>query len=211
LHDVEDGQLDPLAPRSVEEVWYGRGAPPITSSQSDADLKSPRATGKQTNHISRVLSASQDDVNNMVSPASPSVRRHLPGVKTASHAAASQMLKVDAGALIKWGKGKNEEYRRGLLMYRVIILKRLISEYLGIVPSGFDHVRMDVGITQSDISVESKEALKLIGLLGVGTEEYDCLMRDLQDLMLPDFEINLRRKIDTATRMQQTYRCFSTM
>ena len=121
-------------------------------------------------------------------------------------------LKVDANVLIKWGKGKDEEYRRGLLLYRVITLKRLIVEFVGADrKSSVIHRRMDVGTYDRDGPLGPKDAVKIMDSLGVVEEEYNCLMRDLQDLMLPDFEINLKRKLETVTRMQQTYKCFSTL
>lgn len=119
-------------------------------------------------------------------------------------------LRVDANVLIKWGKGKDEEYRRGLLIYRVISLKRLILEFIGAGQNTVIHSRMDVGYDDRDGPLGPKDAIRIMDLLGVVEEEYNCLMRDMHDLMLPDFEINLRRKIETASRMQQTYKCFST-
>jgi hypothetical protein len=192
-----------MAPRSVEDGWYGRGAPPIIAQHgSMGDIS---VTQEQ---VHKSLSISQEDI----SKNSPHGTHRHAHKGAAPLLVADPKLKVDASVLIKWGKGKDAEYRRGLLVYRVISLKRLIAEYLGGQKDslGLDHARMDVGMGDLDTENRPKNSLRAMGLLGVAAEEYNCLMRDLQDLMLPDFEINLRRKIETATRMQQTYRCFST-
>ena len=279
MHDVEDGEIDPLAPSNVEEGWYGRGAPPIMVSQSEQDLTSPlsanigltlsgpASTAAATSGITRQrslsgsrappitipenasknqsslppphdkfspsmtrsVSISQEDIMKHV-PSSPRLARFAiqsspekpfgyddPAKKSAKkekthrRPSTGSNLKVDANVLIKWGKGKDEEYRRGLLIYRVISLKRLIIEFIGGGQNIVVHRRMDVGTYDRDGPLGPKDAIRIMDLLGVVEEEYNCLMRDLQDLMLPDFEINLRRKIETASRMQQTYKCFSTM
>jgi hypothetical protein len=122
-------------------------------------------------------------------------------------------LKVDAERLIKWGKGKDAEYRHGLLVYRVLTLKRLIAEYLGVVSTALERPRMDVGTSRNEMdddALQAKAITRMMGLFGVDAEEYYCLCRDMQDLMLPDFEIKLRRKMETCMRMQRTYKCFST-
>lgn len=122
-------------------------------------------------------------------------------------------LKVDAERLIKWGKGKDAEYRHGLLVYRVLTLKRLITEYLGVVSTALERPRMDVGTSRNEMDdddLQAKAITRMMGLFGVDAEEYYCLCRDIQDLMLPDFEIKLRRKMETCMRMQRTYKCFST-
>lgn len=283
LHDVEDGEIDPLAPSNVEEGWYGRGAPPIIVNQSEQDLSNPNlpanigltlsgpvstttaktgvtrqrsASGAKAAPISitnnaieifnqksappnqekfspsmkRSVSISHEDILRHV-PSSPRLARFaiqsMPEnpfgaddeatkasakkEKSQHHRRVSGSLKVDANVLIKWGKGKDEEYRRGLLIYRVITLKRLILKFIGADQKIVVHGRMDVGTYDKDGPLGPKDAIRIMDLLGVIEEEYNCLMRDLQDLMLPDFEINLRRKIETATRMQSTYKCFSTM
>jgi hypothetical protein len=299
LHDVEDGEIDPLAPSNVEEGWYGRGAPPIAPSQSEAELGAGSPLGYSlsgvfnpgTRHrsnsggcksappisvpgpppglspasasasasgpgggvdissvdigpelslqppplpldisasasprMTRSVSISQEDIMRHI-PSSPRLARFAiksspenkgeefrKTFKKKSHRRTStpSNLKVDANVLIKWGKGKDEEYRTGLLIYRVISLKRLIVELIGADRSLVIHRRMDVGTYDRDGPLGPKDAVRLMDFLGVVEEEYNCLIRDLQDLMLPDFEINLRRKIETATRMQQTYKCFST-
>ena len=271
MHDVEDGELDPLAPSNVEEGWYGRGAPPIAVSQSEQELGSPSANlglnltslssigaglnapvpppstryrsssgsrappGSNDNtkvapsvagifapDMGRSLSISQEDIIRHV-PSSPRLARFaiktspekpvddMKSIPKATRRTSGSNLKVDANVLIKWGKGKDEEYRRGLLIYRVISLQRLIVAFIGASRSSVIHRRMDVGIYDRDGPLGPKDAVRIMDLLGVVEEEYNCLIRDLQDLMLPDFEISLRRKIETATRMQQTYKCFSTM
>lgn len=182
----------------------------------------PSLSGVFAPDMGRALSISQEDIIKHV-PSSPRLARfaiktspekpieHRKSIPKATRRTSGSNLKVDANVLIKWGKGKDEEYRRGLLIYRVISLQRLIVAFIGASRSSVIHRRMDVGIYDRDGPLGPKDAVRIMDLLGVVEEEYNCLIRDLQDLMLPDFEISLRRKIETASRMQQTYKCFSTM
>jgi hypothetical protein len=241
LQDVEDGEIDPFAGRSEEEVWYGRGSLPFSSVPSYQELSltasspaqhhpvasSPLATGlagdaSAARQAPNLLSPSgrnvtwseegdwaiEGRVTDTPATKSPSVNRsRLTVTPTPSK------LKVDAERLIKWGKGKDAEYRHGLLVYRVLTLKRLIAEYLGVVSTALERPRMDVGTSRNEMeddALQAKAITRMMGLFGVDAEEYYCLCRDMQDLMLPDFEIKLRRKMETCMRMQRTYKCFST-